>query len=226
MLIRNGRKIICVNRCYERETTPAHDGELAAFDIATSFDKDELDVDSDVDVKNPKDAWTLRLVYNDGNREDLSMVKPNDKKNDYLITSKDRLRSKFSDNDPKDKTLKVPKDVIDHIAKHIAQAQKNVEDEKGERDSDLAKEIAFDIKKEFPKYDMEVIDGDVGKNYWNLQVVYKDGTKDSFSILKAGKTYLMKSKDGFIGKFSLSELKDFPKKLKDHIEGHAKKSNR
>lgn len=39
------------SRVNERETTPAHDGEIAAFDIKTNFDKDELDVDSEVDVK-------------------------------------------------------------------------------------------------------------------------------------------------------------------------------
>ena len=210
----------------ERETTPAHDGEVAAMDIAMKFDKDDLEIDSDVDVKNKKDAWVLRLVYNDGNREDLSMVKPNDDKRDYVMTSdKDNLKVNFSDSDSKDNTLEVPKSVIDHIAKHIKQAEENIEDNKKNNDSDLAKEIAYDIKKEFPNYDMEVIEGDVGNTQWNIQLVYKDGTKDSFTILKAGKgNYLMKSKDGFIAKYTLDELKNFPKDLSDHIAKHAKKA--
>lgn len=209
----------------EREDTPAHDGEVAAMDIATKFDKDDLDIDSDVDVKNKKDAWVLRLVYNDGNREDLSLVKPNDDKRDYTITSdKDKLKVKFSDEDGE---LNVPQSVIDHIAKHIEQAEENIEDNKKNNDSDLAKEIAYDIKKEFPKYDMEIIEGDVGSTKWSIEIVYKDGNKDSFSILKAGKgNYLMKSKDGFIAKFTLDELKNMPKKLKDHIEKHAKKAEK
>lgn len=209
----------------EREDTPAHDGEVAAMDIAMKFDKDDLDIDSDVDVKNKKDAWILRLVYNDGNREDLSLVKPDDDKRDYTITSdKDKLKVKFSDEDGE---LNVPQSVIDHIAKHIEQAEDNIEDNKKNNDSDLAKEIAYDIKKEFPKYDMEVIDGDVGSAKWSIELVYKDGNKDSFSILKVGKgNYLMKSKDGFIAKFTLDELKNMPKKLKDHIEQHAKKAEK
>ena len=209
----------------EREDTPAHDGEVAAMDIATKFDKDDLDIDSDVDIKNKKDAWILRLVYNDGNREDLSLVKPNDDKRDYTITSdKDKLKVKFSDEDGE---LNVPQSVIDHIAKHIEQAEENIEDNKKNNDSDLAKEIAYDIKKEFPKYDMEIIEGDAGSTKWSIELVYKDGNKDSFSILKVGKgNYLMKSKDGFIAKFTLDELKNMPKKLKDHIEQHAKKAEK
>lgn len=212
----------------ERETTPAHDGEVAAMDIAMKFDKDDLDIDSDVDVKNKKDAWVLRLVYNDGSREDLSMVKPDDDKRDYVMTSdKDKLKVKFSDDDSKDNTLEVPQTVIDHIAKHIEQAEENIEDNKKNNDSDLAKEIAYDIKKEFPKYDMEVIEGDVGSTQWSIQIVYKDGSKDSFSILKVGKgNYLMKSKDGFIAKYTLDDLKNFPKALSDHIAKHAKKAER
>jgi hypothetical protein len=209
----------------ERETTPAHDGEVAAMDIATKFDKDDIDIDSDVDVKNKKDAWVLRLVYNDGNREDLSLVKQSDDKRDYTITSdKDKLKVNFSDEEDE---LNVPQSVIDHIARHIEQAEDNIEDNKKNNDSDLAKEIAFDIKKEFPKYDMEIIDGDVGSSRWSIQIVYKDGNKDSFSIMKAGKgNYLMKSKDGFIAKFTLDELKNMPKKLKEHIEQHAKKAEK
>ena len=209
----------------ERETTPAHDGEVAAMDIAMKFDKDDVDIDSDVDFKNKKDAWVLRLVYNDGNREDLSLVKQSDDKRDYTITSdKDKLKVNFSDEEGE---LNVPQSVIDHIAKHIEQAEDNIEDNKKNNDSDLAKEIAFDIKKEFPKYDMEIIDGDVGSSQWSIQIVYKDGNKDSFSIMKVGKgNYLMKSKDGFIAKFTLDELKNMPKTLKDHIESHAKKAER
>lgn len=209
----------------ERETTPAHDGEVAAMDIAMKFDKDDVDIDSDVDFKNKKDAWVLRLVYNDGNREDLSLVKQSDDKRDYTITSdKDKLKVNFSDEEGE---LNVPQSVIDHIAKHIEQAEDNIEDNKKNNDSDLAKEIAFDIKKEFPKYDMEIIDGDVGSSQWSIQIVYKDGNKDSFSIMKAGKgNYLMKSKDGFIAKFTLDELKNMPKTLKDHIESHAKKAEK
>jgi len=209
----------------ERETTPAHDGEVVAMDIATKFDKDDIDVDSDVDFKNKKDAWILRLVYNDGNREDLSLVKQSDDKRDYTITSdKDKLKVNFSDEEGE---LNVPQSVIDHIAKHIEQAEDNIEDNKKNNDSDLAKEIAFDIKKEFPKYDMEIIDGDVGSSQWSIQIVYKDGNKDSFSIMKVGKgNYLMKSKDGFTAKFTLDELKNMPKTLKDHIESHAKKAEK
>ena len=118
----------------ERSTTPANDGELAAFDIALNFKKDDLDVDSSVDVGNKKDVWILRLVYNDGNQEDLSMVKPNDDKDEYTMTSdKDKLKVKFSD-DPDDGTLNVPQTVIDHIAKHIEQAEKNLEDSKKNND--------------------------------------------------------------------------------------------
>ena len=208
----------------ERGTTPANDGELAAFDIAVNFDKDELDVDSDVDVKNKKDAWILRLVYNDGNKENISMVKPNDNKDDYVMTSdKDKLKVKFSD-DPDDGTLKVPQTVIDHIAKHIEQAEKNKESDKKSNDSDLAHEIAYDIKKEFPNYDMEVIEGDVGGDKWTIEVVYKDGKKESFVIKRVGKTYFMKSDKWFLAKFSLNELKNFPKKLADHIKKNADKS--
>lgn len=208
----------------ERETTPAHDGEVAAFDIKTKFDKSDLEVDSEVDVKNKKDAWTLRLVYNDGNKENLSLVKKDDDKRDYTIKSdKDKLKVDFSDN-PETKSLDIPQKVIDHIAKHIKQAEQSVNKEKKSVDADLAKEIAFDIKKAFPNYDMDVIEGDSGSIKWNIQVVYKDGSKDDFTILKLGTSYVMKSKDGFIDKFSLEELKDFPDKLKQHIESHAKKA--
>ena len=208
----------------ERGDTPAHDGEVAAMDVATKFDKDDLDIDSDVDVKNKKDAWILRLVYNDGNREDLSLVKPNDDKRDYTITSdKDKLNVKFSDTDGE---LNVPQSVIDHIAKHIEQAEDNVEKNKKNNDSDLAHEIAYDIKKEFPNYDMEVIEGDVGDKKWTIEIVYKNGKKDHFTINKIGKSYIMRSNDFFISKFTLDELKNMPKKLKDHIEKHAKKAEK
>lgn len=208
----------------ERGTTPANDGELAAFDIAVNFKKDDIDVDSEVDVKNKKDAWILRLVYNDGNKENISMVKPDDNKDDYVMTSdKDKLKVKFSD-DPDDGTLNVPQTVIDHIAKHIEQAEDNVEKNKKNNDSELAHEIAYDIKNEFPNYDMEVIEGDVGDKKWTIEIVYKNGKKDHFTINKVGKSYIMRSNDFFISKFTLDELKNFPKKLKDHIEKHAKKA--
>jgi hypothetical protein len=210
----------------EREDTPANDGELAAFDIAMNFKKDDIDVDSEVDVKNKKDAWVLRLVYNDGNKENISMVKPNDSKDDYTMASdKDKLKVKFSD-DPDDGTLNVPQTVIDHIAKHIEQAEKNTEDNKKNNDSELAHEIAYDIKKEFPNYDMEVIEGDVGDKKWTIEIVYKNGKKDHFTINKIGKSYIMRSNDFFISKFTLDELKNMPKKLKDHIEKHAKKAEK
>lgn len=215
-----------VKTVYERGTTPAHNGELAAFDIAVNFKKDEVDVASEVDVKNKKDAWILRLVYNDGNKENISMVKPNDDKDDYVMTSdKDKLKVKFSD-DPEDGTFNVPQSVIDHIAKHIEQAEKNADSDKKTNDSDLAKEIAYDIKKEFPNYEMEVIEGDIGDKKWTIEIVYKNGDKDHFTINKIGKSYIMKSKDFFISKFTLDELKNFPQKLKDHIEKHAKKANK
>lgn len=210
----------------ERGTTPAHDGEMAAFDIAMNFKKDELDIDSDVDVKNKKDAWILRLVYNDGNKENLLMVKPNDNKDDYIITSdKDKLKAKFSD-DPEDGTFNVPQTVIDHIAKHIEQAEKKREDSKKNNDADLAREIAYDIKKEFPNYDMEIIEGNVGDKKWTIEIVYKDGKKDHFTINKLGKDYVMKSNDFFIAKFTLDELKSFPKKLKSHIAKHIQKAEK
>lgn len=206
----------------ERETTPAHDGEIAAFDIKTNFDKDELDVDSEVDVKNKKDAWILRLVYNDGNKENLSMVKPDDDEDKYTITSdKDKLKASFED-DPEDGTLNVPQTVIDHIAKHIEQAEKNSEDEVERDNIDLAKEISYDIRKEFPNYDMEVIEGDNSGDKWTIEVVYKDGNKEQFVIKKIANTYLMRAGDTFIGKFSLKELKDFPKKLQQHISDRVK----
>jgi len=45
--------------------------------------------------------------------------------------------------------------------------------------------------------------------------------------MKAGRgNYLMKSKDGFTAKFTLDELKNMPKTLKDHIEGHIKKAEK
>ena len=210
----------------ERGTTPAHDGQVAAFDIATKFDKDELDIDSEVDVKNKKDAWILRLVYNDGNKENISMVKPDDNKDDYVMTSdKDKLKVKFSDN-PDTKTLDVPQEVIDHIAKHIEQAEKNIEDNKKKNDSDLAHEIAYDIKKEFPNYDMEVIEGDVGDKKWTIEIVYKDGKKDHFTINKLGDSYILRSSDFFMAKYSLDELKNFPKNLADHIKAHANKAEK
>lgn len=210
----------------ERGDTPVHDGEVAAMDIATKFDKDDLDIDSDVDVKNKKDAWILRLVYNDGNKENLSMVKPNDNKDDYVMTSdKDKLKVKFSD-DPEDGTFNVPQTVIDHIAKHIEQAEKNAENSKKNNDSDLAHEIAYDIKKEFPNYNMEIIEGDIGDKKWTIEIVYKNGDKDRFTINKIGKSYIMKSNDFFIAKFTLDELKNFPKKLKSHIANHIQKSSK
>lgn len=210
----------------ERGNTPATDGELAAFDIAVNFKKSDVDVDSEVDTKNKKDAWILRLVYNDGNKENLSMVKPNDNKDDYVMTSdKDKLKVKFSD-DPEDGTFNVPQTVIDHIAKHIEQAEKNAENSKKNNDSDLAHEIAYDIKKEFPNYDMEIIEGDIGDKKWTIEIVYKNGDKDRFTINKIGKSYIMKSNDFFIAKFTLDELKNMPKKLKDHIEKHVKKANK
>lgn len=212
----------------EKSTTEPYEGELAAFDIATNFSKDELDVDSEVDFNNKKDAWILRLVYNDGNKENLSMIKPNDDKAEYTIKSdQDKLKVDFGDSNGDDNLLEVPQTVIDHIAKHIEQAEKNIEDDKKNNDSDLAHEIAFDIKKEFPNYDMEVIEGDVGDKKWTIEIVYKDGNKDSFTILRVGKgSYIMKSKDGFIAKFILDELRNMPKKLKDHIANHTKKSSK
>lgn len=211
----------------ERSTTEPYEGEFAAFDIATKFDKDELDIDSEVDLKNKKDAWILRLIYNDGNQENLSLVKPNDDKAEYNIKSdKDKLNVKFGDADDGDKSLEVPQAVIDHIAKHIEQAEKNLEDSKKNQDSDLAHEIAYDIKKEFPNYDMEVIEGDVGGKKWTIEIVYKDGKKDHFTINKLGKTYVMRSSDMFIAKFTLDELKDFPAKLKQHIENHIEKAEK
>jgi hypothetical protein len=211
----------------ERSTTSAHDGQVAAMDIAIQFDKDDLDIDSIVDVKNKKDAWILRLVYNDGNKENLSLVKASDDKRDYTIKSdKDKLNVSFSDKDSGDSTLSVPQTVIDHIAKHIEQAEKNAEDDKKNNDSDLAKEIAYDIKKEFHNYDMEVIEGDIGNKKWTIEIVYKNGDKDHFTINKVGKSYIMKSKDFFIAKFTLDELKNFPQKLKAHIEKHVNKSEK
>ena len=212
----------------ERSTTEPHEGEFAAFDIATKFDKDELDIDSSVDLKNKKDAWTLRLVYNDGNQENLSMVKPNDNKAEYTISSdKDKLNVKFGDSNKRDKSLEVPQTVIDHIAKHIEQAEKNLEDSRKNQDSDLAHEIAYDIKKEFPNYDMEVIEGDVGDGKWTIEIVYKDGETEHFTINRLGRIlYVMRSDDLFIAKFTLDELKNFPKKLSDHIKKQADKSNK
>lgn len=197
------------------------------MDIAVQFDKDDLDIDSSIDLKNKKDAWILRLVYNDGNRENLSLVKASDDKRDYTIKSdKDKLNVSFSDKDSKDNTLSVPQTVINHIAQHIEQAEKNAEDDKKNNDSDLSKEIAYDIKKEFPNYDMEVIEGDIGDKKWTIEIVYKNGDKDRFTINKIDKSYIMKSNDFFIAKFTLDELKNFPQKLKDHIEKHVKKANK
>lgn len=208
----------------ERETTPAHNGQLAAMDIAINFNKDDLDIDSDVDTKNKKDAWILRLVYNDGNKENLSIVKPNDNKDDYTITSdKDKLKVKFSDENG---DMSVPQTVIDHIAKHIEQAEKNLEKNKGTNDSDLAHEIAYGIKKEFPNYDMEVIEGDLGDKKWTIEIVYKNGKKDFFTINKIGNSYIMKSSDFFIAKYTLDELKNFPKKLANHIQKHVDKAEK
>lgn len=209
----------------EKSTTEPHEGELAAFDISTNFSKDELDVDSEVDFKNKKDAWILRLVYNDGNKENISLVKPDENVPEYTMKSdKDKLNVFFKDSTDGDTSLEVPQSVIDHIAKHIANAEENNAAELKDNDRDLAQEIAFDIKKEFPNYDMDVIEGDYGEKNWNIQIVYKDGSQDTFNILKVGRgNYLMKSKDGFIAKFTLDELRDFPKKLADHISKHADK---
>ena len=79
---------------------------------------------------------------------------------------------------------------------------------------------------EFPNYDMEVIEGDVGSKQWNIQIVYPNGDKDSFTINKIGKLYVMRSKDLFVGKFTLDELKNFPEKMKKHIDKHLKKSEK
>lgn len=99
------------------------------------------------------------------------MVKPNDDKDDYVMTSdKDKLKVKFSD-DPDYGTLNVTQTVIDHIAKHIDQAEKNAENDKKNNDSDLAHDIAYDIKKEFPNYDMEVIEGDAVSNKWSIEII-------------------------------------------------------
>lgn len=215
------------NPINEKGTTPSHDGDLAAMDIALNFKKDEVDVDSAVDVENKKDAWILKLVYNDGSQEDLSLVKPDEDKRNYTIKSnKDKLNVKFSDKDFKDKSLSVPQSVIDHIAKHIEQAEANNDKDKKNNNKDLAKDISYEIKKEFPNYDMEVIEGDTGSNRWTIEIVYKDGNKDHFGIMNLGGSYVIKSNDGFIAKYTLDELKNFPSKLKDHIEQHAKKSKR
>lgn len=210
----------------ERSTTSPHEGDIVAFNIATKFNKDDLDIDSTVDAKNSKDAWTLRLVYNDGNKEDMSLVKPKDDKDDYVLKSnKDKLKVKFSDDDSDDK-LSVPQEVIDHIAKHIEQADKNAQAEVKSDDRDLASEISFEIKKAFPKYDMEVIEGDNGSNKWSIEIVYPDGKKDKFTIMKLGKAYIMKSSDMFVAKYTLDELKDFPKKMQDHIQKHLNKATK
>lgn len=177
-----------------------------------NFDKDELDVGSEPDLKNKKDALTLRLVYNDSSVEELSLVKQKDDKDDYIITSnKDKLKVKFTDDDSNNK-MDIPQSVIDHIAKHIEQAEENNKSDVKNNDSDLASQIAYNIKMEFPNYDMEVIEGDVGSKQRNIQIVYPNGDKDSFTVNKIGKSYIMRSKDLFVGKFTLDELKNFLKK--------------
>ena len=210
----------------ERSTTSPHEGDMLAFNIKTKFKKDDVDVDSTVDAKNKKDAWTLRLVYNDGKQDEMSLVKPDDDKDNYVLKSnKDKLKVKFTDDDSDDK-LALPQELVDHIQKHIDQAEKNNAKEVGSDDRDLASTISYEIKKNFPKYDLEVIDGDNGSNKWGIEVVYPDGTKDKFTIVKIGQIYFMKSKDMFLSKFSLKELKDFPKKLSDHIQKHINKSKK
>lgn len=222
------KKFVESKQINERETTEPHEGEYAAFDIEMNFDKDDLDVDSSVDYKNKKDAWILRLIYNDASQENISLVKPDENVPEYTMKSdKDKLNVSFKDSTAGDTSLEVPQSVIDHIAKHIANAEENNAAELKDNDRDLAQEIAFDIKKEFPNYDMDVIEGDYGEKNWNIQIVYKDGSQDTFNILKVGRgNYLMKSKDGFIAKFTLDELRDFPAKLAEHIKGHAKASMR
>lgn len=206
----------------ERSTTSPHEGDLFAFNIATKFDKDDVDVDSDVDVKNKKDAWTIRLVYNDSTQDDLSLVKLSDDKDDYSLKSnKDKLNVKFTDDDS-DNKLAVPQEVIAHIQKHIDDAESKLDADRKKDDRDLGQVIAYEIKKNFPNYDLDVLDGDDGKGKWNIEIVYPNGQQDSFTILKVGTSYIMKSKDSFIAKYDLDELKEFPSKLKDHIQKHVK----
>lgn len=211
----------------ERSTTSPHEGDMLAFNIATKFDKDDVDVDSTVDAKNKKDAWTLRLVYNDSSQDEMSLVKVDDDKDDYILKSnKDKLKVKFTDDDSDDK-MAIPQELIDHIQKHISNAEAKNDKERKAQDADLAHEISYEIKKAFPNYDMEVIEGDVqAKNKWSLEIIYEDGAKDHFSIKKLGDSYIMTSKDLFLGKFSLSELKNFPKKLAEHIQKHINKSKK
>lgn len=207
----------------ERSTTSPHEGDILAFNIQKTFKKDDLDVDSDVDVKNKLDAWKIRLVYNDSSKETLSLVRPNDKKDDYVIKSdKDKLNIKFKDDDKDDK-LALPKELEDHIEKNIDDAAEKIKNDRENNDSDLAEVISYEIKKAFPKYDLEIIEGDVGKTKWTIEIVYPDGKHDDFTITKLGKLYVMKAKDGFISSFSLDELRNFPKKLSDHISKHLKK---
>ena len=71
---------------------------------------------------------------------------------------------------------------------------------------------------------MEVIEGDVGDKKWAIEIVYKDGKKDHFTINKLGDSYILRSSDFFMAKYSLDELKNFPKKLADHIKAHADKA--
>lgn len=204
----------------ERSTTKPYEGDLLAFNIQKKFKKDDIDVDSDVDLENKHDAWNIRLVYNDSSKETLSLVRVHDNKDDYIIKSdKDKLNVKFKDDDKDDK-LALPKEVEDHIEKHIDDAEEKIKNDRENNDSDLDDVISYEIKKAFPDYDLEIIEGDVGKAKWNIEIIYPGGSKDHFSITKLGKLYVMKSKDGFINSFSLEDLRSFPKKLSDHISKH------
>lgn len=204
----------------ERSTTSPHEGDILAFNIATKFNKDAVDVDSSVDAKNKKDAWTLRLVYNDSSQDEMSLVKVDDDKDNYILNSnKDKLKVKFTDNDSDDK-LAVPKEVIDHIQKHIDQAELSNKKSRENQDADLAQVISYEIKNNFPNYDIEIIDSENDNGKWNIELIYPNGVKDSFTIHKLGKLYILTSNDLMIAKFSLQELKEFPKKLKDHIKSH------
>lgn len=207
----------------ERSTTSPHEGDILAFNIATKFNKDDVEVDSTVDAKNKKDAWTLRLVYNDSSQDEMSLVKVDDDKDDYVLKSnKDKLKVKFTDDDS-DNKLAVPQEVIDHIQKHIDSAEAKNKESRNSQDQDVAKMIGYEIKNNFQNYDLEVIDGDNSNGKWNIELVYPNGTKDTFTIRKLGKSYLLTSKDMMVAKFGLDELKQFPKKLKDHIQKHLKK---
>lgn len=208
----------------EKATTSPHQGDLMAFNIMSTFDKGEVNAESDPNLKAPYDAWKIIVTFDDGSMEELSMSKvPNiSNKHKYMITAKkDKFQTTFTDNDDMDKSLEIPKDLKDHLKRHVNKAKDN---KKAKSDNnDIAKLLAWQIQMDIPSKDIEILDSDDTKGGGEIHLVYPDGSKDFIRIVrKEEDSFEVSTEDGVKKIYTLDQLKNLPSLLKKHIEKHIK----